>query len=331
MQRSPLARATALTTTLAVFFVPACFGQESISPPAVDGATWLQALPMDEAQRLVLKSAVREHDYVLAESILETEAKRNPKSQVLLLSLADILFLDGKQLNTVLVLKKAELLGQLDERSRFLLALSYVSLGHKNLAIPELEQLALSNPKNAVYPFWMSRLMYRKMDLERALPYAEKAVRIDPEFAKAYDQLGLCYTAVGRTDDAVLAYQTAIALNDKQSLHYPWPSMNLGTLYLRLERLADAENILRKSIAVEREFPVSHLRLGQVLEKEGRVNEATQELMEASRLDPTYPEPHYAMARILRRKNDTKSAEEELSLFKRLRDADKQKGITRPD
>jgi predicted Zn-dependent protease len=107
--------------------------------------------------------------------------------------------------------------------------------------------------------------------------------------------------------------------------------MNLGTLYLRSEQLAEAENVLRKSIAIEPSFPVSHFRLGQVLEKEGRGSEAVHELNEASRLDPTYPEPHYVLARIFRRQNDVKSAEEQLTLFQQLRDADKRNGVKRPD
>jgi tetratricopeptide (TPR) repeat protein len=307
-------------------------GQDLNQSFSAEGAVnRLQSLPLDSTKRSLLQSAIRGRDYARAESLLAAEAVRHPTSPSLLVFLADLLFLDGRQLNTVLVLKKAELLGPLDERSRFVLALSYISLGRKNLAIPELQQLARSNPGKAVYPYWLSRLMYRKMDLEHALSYAEQAVRLDPAFAKAYDQLGLCYAGLGRNDEAIRTYQNAIRLNEAQSLTSPWPSMNLGTLYMRLDRLKEAEITLRKSITVERRFPVSHFRLGQVLEKEGRRKEAVQELIEASRLDPTYPEPHYALARIFRRQDDHKSAAEQLSQFQKLRDADKQKGIVRPD
>jgi tetratricopeptide (TPR) repeat protein len=330
MLAGPLIRALRSAALLEIC-VAAGLSQELSEPTPAGEASSHRSLPIDEATRLQLESAVRAHDYVRAERLLEREAMQNPKSQALLLSLADILFLDGKQLNTVIVLKKAELLGPLTESTRFLLALSYVSLGRKNLAIPELEQLALSNPKSAVYPYWLSRLMYRKMDFEKALTYAEKAVELDSTFPKAYDQLGLCYAGLGRNEDAILAYKNAMRLSDEKSLQWPWPSMNLGTLYLRMERLPEAEETLRKSIAVERSFPVSHFRLGQVLEKQGRISEATQELLKACQLDPTYPEPHYVLARIFRRQNDTKSAEEQLAMFKRLRDADKQKGIARPD
>jgi len=286
---------------------------------------------MDAATRSTLEEAIGKRDYAAAENLLAEEATKNPKSQPLLLVLADILFLDGKQLNSALVLKKAELLGPLDERSRFLLALSYIAISRKNLAIPELEKLAQSNPSNAVYPYWLSRLAYRKTDLQLAFRYAEKAVQLDPAFMKAYDQLGLCYAGLNQTEEAIRAYKEAIRLNRQQALRWPWPSMNLGTLLLRLERLDEAEAHLRDSVGIDPGFPVAHLRLGQLLEKKERYQEAIAELEQAAKLDPTYPEPHYALGRIFRKQRDVKAAERELRIFQELRNTDKLKGITRPD
>lgn len=300
------------------------------APPAPAPMT-LQSLPLDAEKRAGLQAAIAKRDYVAAETLIAEEAAKSPKSQPLLLALANVLFLDGKQLNSALVLKKAELLGPLDERSRFLLALTYVSMGRKNLAIPEFEKLSQSNPSNAVYPYWLSRLTYRKTDLQHALSYAQQAVRLDPGSVKAQDQLGLCYAGLGQYEDAIRAYKEAIRLNEGQSLHWPWPAMNLGTLYLQLERLDDAEVALRQSLAVEPQFPVAHLKLGRVLEKKNRCPEAIGELKEASRLDPTYPEPHYALARIYKKQENATSAQRELTMFETLRKTDKQKGITRPD
>ncbi len=169
------------------------------------------------------------------------------------------------------------------------------------------------------------------MDLQLALSYARKAVRLDPGFMKAYDQLGLCYAGLNQTDDAIEAYTEAIRLNRQQSLHSPWPSLNLGTLLRRLERLEAAEAQLRDSLSIDPRFPTAHLRLGQVLERTDRWEEAVAELKEAARLDPTYPEPHYTLARIYMKRQDREAAQKELNLFQELRDTDKRKGITRPD
>lgn len=319
-------------TTLLVVLTAAGPAQEVQElPPPLPSATTVNTLPLDEVARSTLVEAIGKRDYTAAENLLAKEAAKNPKSQPLLLVLADVLFLDGKQLNSALVLKKAELLGPIDERSRFLLALSYIAISRKNLAIPELEKLAQSNPSNAVYPYWLSRLAYRKTDLQLAFRYAEKAVRLDPAFMKAYDQLGLCYAGLNQTEEAIQAYKEAIRLNQQQALRWPWPSMNLGTLLLRLDRLDEAEAQLRDSVSIAPRFPVAHLRLGQLLEKKERYEEAIGELEQAAKLDPTYPEPHYALGRIYRKRRDFKAAETELSVFQDLRNTDKLKGITRPD
>jgi tetratricopeptide (TPR) repeat protein len=173
--------------------------------------------------------------------------------------------------------------------------------------------------------------MYRKMDLQKALSYAQRSIALDPSFVKAHDQLGLCYAGMGDNENAIQSYKTAILLNDKQSLRSPWPALNLGTLYFRLDRLPEAENALSQSLAAEPKFPAAHFRLGQVLEKEGQTERAIQELQKSAELDPTYPEPHYALARIYRMQSNVNAAERELSLFAKLREIDNQKGIVRPD
>jgi tetratricopeptide (TPR) repeat protein len=318
-------------TTLLVLLAAAAPAQEvqelSPSPPA----TTLQSLPLNVVKRSTLQEAMAKRDYTAAQDLLAEEAAKNPKSQPILLVLANVLFLDGKQLYSALVFKKAELLGPLDERNRFLLALSYIAISRKNLAIAELENLAQSNPSNAVYPYWLSRLAYRKTNLQVAFSYAEKAVRLDPSFMKAYDQLGLCYAGLNQTEEAIQAYKEAIRLNQQHALRWPWPSMNLGTLLLRLERLDEAEAHLRDSVSIDPRFPVAHFRLGQVLEKKERDQEAIAELEQAARFDPTYPEPHYALGRIYRKRRDFQAAEREFRMFQDLRKTDKLKGITRPD
>ena len=303
---------------------------DELSPPTATPGI-LENLPLDAARRSALQTAMQERDYIGAEKLLAAEVDRNPKSRSLLVALANILFLDGKYWNAAIALKQAEILSPLDERNRFVLAMAYVALNQKNHAVPELEKLAQSNPSNASYPYWLSRLAYQKTDLAAALPYAESAVRLDPNFMKAYDNLGLCYEALGRMDDAIHAYEHAIRLNRQAPSRSPWPSMNLGKLLLRLDRLDEAEANLRESLSIDSRFPKAHFRLGQVLEKRKRYEEAVQELEQAVRLDPSYPEPHYALGRIYRLRGNTKSAEKAWRMFEDLRKKEKERGAYRPD
>ena len=317
---------------LFLFLASGSSGQDlrETAPPGVT-PDLLKSLSLEPARRSSLQAAILRRDYAAAESLLVEEATRDPQSQPILLVLANILFLDAKHLNCAVVLKKAEKLAPLDERSRFLLALSYVTIGRSNLAHPELEKLVQANPFNAVYPYWLARLAYRRMDIRSAVQHALKAIQLDPAFMKAYDQLGLCYGVQADWDAAIQAFQEAVRLNGQMPVPSPWPSTNLGTLLLRLERLDDAEVTLRQAISIDGRFPIAHYRLGQVLEKKARYEDAIAELKQAAGLDPTYPEPHYALARIYRQRRDSTAAGKEISIFQDLRRSDKQRGVIRPD
>lgn len=317
---------------LTLLLVAAAFGQVLEEPsPAPPARSVLDNLPLEEAQRSALQAALQNRDYARAESLLATEVKRNPDSASLLLALANIFFLDGKYMDAAVSLKQAERMGKLDERNRFVLAMAYVALNQKNAAIPELEKLARSHPSKALYPYWLSRLTYQKGDLSKAVPYAETAVRLDPFLVKAWDHLGLCYEASGRIDDAIRTFERAILLNRRMPSPSPWPSMNLGKLLLRLDRLEEAEAHLRDSLSADPRFPKAHFRLGQVLEKQGRFEQAIEHLEQAARLDPSYPEPHYALGRIYRRMGRAKDAERAWSSFERLRKQAEESGAYRPD
>lgn len=54
---------------------------------------------------------------------------------------------------------------------------------------------------------------FRKDEYANALPYFEKAVKIDPEFAFAWDNIGVCNRRLGNLDAAIEAYQKSIKLD----------------------------------------------------------------------------------------------------------------------
>ena len=187
-----------------------------------------------------------------------------------------------------MALKKAEKLVRLDERSRFLLALSYMTIGRLNWAQPEFENRSCELVKCRL-PLLACAHCLSKMDIRSALTHDTKAVQLDPEFMKAYDQLGLCHEAAGNPDEAIRAFEEAIRLNERGSVRSPWPSLNLGALLLKQQRFEEVGGALRQSIGIDGRFPIAHLRLGQVLEKMQRYDEAVAELKRAASLDPTYP------------------------------------------
>ncbi len=285
------------------------------APPSI-----VQTLPLDPTQRAALQSDINRRDYNAAEELLVAEIDKNPKSPQLLTVLASISFLNGNYLNTAIAMKKAEKLAPLDNRERFTLAMAYVALERPDWARPELEKLEQSGEKNAIYPYWLSRLDYNDMNFESAVSNGRRAIELDPNFMRAYDNLGLIYEAIGKFDEALESYSAALRLNDQKKPCSPWPGMNQGSLFIKLGHLDKAAAPLQESMGCDARFPQAHYQMGLLLEKQNKLPDALRELDQAAKLNPTYPEPYYAQGRIYKKLGDETKADKAWAKFHELKE-----------
>jgi tetratricopeptide (TPR) repeat protein len=281
----------------------------------------LQAAGIGSERAGRITEALRAGRYDEAETLLVEAAEAHPGSAEVLRVLGGVFFLGGRPLNAAVALKKAEAIAPLDERSRFTLVMAYVALGHDDWARPELEALAAAAPDNPLYVYWAGRLDYDEGRFAAAAKSFERAITLDPGFARAHDNLGLCYDALGRFDEAIASFGEAIRLDREQGASSPWPPLNLGLLLTRLDRLDEAETRFRESLAADPGFAPAHYQLGLVLEKTGRPAAAVAEVEEAARLDPGSAEAQYALARLYRRAGEAEKAEDALRRFRELKDA----------
>jgi tetratricopeptide (TPR) repeat protein len=332
----------------ALLALAAAAAQQITAPQVTPAPAKETALPRDRRQLEVIDGdlkapgivdersagiteALAARDYETAETLLVAAAEANPKSAEVLRVLGGVFFLRGRPLNAAIAFKKAEAIAPLDERSRFTLVMAYVALGKRDWARPELAKLVEAAPANPLYPYWTARLDYDDGQYATAVRGFLRALELDPRYMRAHDNLGLCYEALGRFDEAARSWEEAIRLNAGQDARSPWPALNLGLLLTRLDRLDEAEARFRESAACDPRFPQARYQLGITLEKKGRLAEAVAELEEAARLDPAYPEPQYALSRLYRRAGDKEKADRALARFQELkRDRDEKTGRTRP-
>jgi tetratricopeptide (TPR) repeat protein len=321
-----------LPVSLAVLFAVNASAQEPSRPEGT--VVPLDARDLDAAglaldRRALIAQALAGGAYEQAQAMLIEEVNRNSRSPELLRLLGGVYFVRREFLGSAIAFKKAEVLAPLDERSRFTLAMSYVVLGRRDWARPELQKLSQSAPRNPLYLYWTAHLDYDDGKYAAAVEGLLQAIALDPRFVKAHDNLGLSYEALGKYDDAIRSYQEAVRLNREAAAHSPWPPLNLGLLLSRLDRLDEAEPLFRESVRVEPRFPQGHYQLGTALEKKGRAEEAVKELEEAARLDTSYAEPHYALARLYRRGGNTEKADRALERFLALKKEKGQAGGSR--
>src|SRR5882724_2602925 len=247
----------ALTATL----LP-CRGVAQITvSDTLPGVSRVDIKGMPQAQATALQQALDIHDYVKAEGILlaEIQIAQQPAYKERLLQVAgSVYFLNHDDLHAAIAWKKAESIAPLPAQLQFSLAMAYVRMGHRDWARKQLQTLAAADANNALYPYWLGRIDYDGHAYEDAIGEFQKAIRLDPGMAKAYDNLGLCFFYRNENTSAVTNFEKAIALDRSAAHPSAWPHINLAAALQILGRLSEAEANLRDAIRLEPGIASAH-------------------------------------------------------------------------
>jgi hypothetical protein len=119
-------------------------------------------------------------------------------------------------------------------------------------ALTESTQAARLDPKNAPAHDWVAFLYLRAEKPGAALPFAEKAVELDPNVAQAWWNLGRARQGVGDLDGATAAFREGLKRNENHDGCKAWlAALRKGRLDEALARgdWAAVRDLLAKSIA----------------------------------------------------------------------------------
>ncbi len=164
---------------------------------------------------------------------------------------------------------------------------------------------------------WGGSITTHSITQKRSTASNRQSPWIQP-WARAYDNLGLCYFYQNQTDLAVKNFNRAIEL-DRQFLRpSPWPYLNLAVAQQFLGHAQEAETNLREALRLDPQLAPAHYHLGNVLQQRGQLDAAVQEQLAAARLDDKYAEPHVALAHLYKQQGRTADAQEEVKIYLRL-------------
>ena len=133
-------------------------------------------------------------------------------------------------------------------------------------------------------------LHWRKGDYEKASQFLNTALDLaagmeDARFeALCFNAIALVETNLGRTEDAIQAYQNAISLAPEQIS----PCNNLGNLYKKLERHEEALAAFQKAIEQNASDSLSWTGLGDLYHVFGRNDDAIYAFLKAIEFSPNY-------------------------------------------
>ena len=120
--------------------------------------------------------------------------------------------------------------------------------------------------------------------IDEAIDCYKRAIEIDPDFATAYVNLGYALAAKGKFDEAISVYNKALKIApDLIQLH-----INLGVALFRSGKSAEAQKEYEKILLIQPQNAVAHNDLGAVLLQQGKFDQAIGHFKQALQINPNY-------------------------------------------
>jgi tetratricopeptide (TPR) repeat protein len=178
-----------------------------------------------------------------------------------------------------------------------------------------LSELVAATGKNkrakAVQSFRDGLSFLSKDDCENALPYFEKAVEADSNYAEAWAQAGFCREKLGRHAEAIDASKKAVVLRPSAESYF-----NLGLANYYLKQYREAVENYRQAIRIDPYNAAdAYYALGLVYRDWGRPDDEIQAYKQTIRLRPDYAS---AYERLGSRYLKSKKYPEAIEAFKQL-------------
>ncbi len=177
---------------------------------------------------------------------------------------------------------KEQVLGALDSAARQLrgeLGESLASLQKFDLPLED----ATTSSLEALEAYSTGLATWRQKGAEAALPYHQRAIQLDPNFAGAYSAVGSDYFALGELTRASEYYTKAFQLRDHASRRESLSFTADYYIYVTGE-LDQAAQALHNVIANYPRLSGPHMNLGNVYTSQGLYEKAVEEYREGARL-----------------------------------------------
>ena len=147
-------------------------------------------------------------------------------------------------------------------------------------------------PANPRAHYSLGRLLIEAGRVDEGVRHDEEAVRLQPNYAEAINNVGVAMFGLGRVADAIGHYERAVHLRPD----LVEPHANLANALREAGRLPEAIAQGEIAIKLKPDAAEAHYNLGRALHEAGRAADAKPRYQEALRLNPSLAEAHSGLA-----------------------------------
>lgn len=168
-------------------------------------------------------------------------------------------------------------------------------------------------PKDVKVLFALGHALFVQGEYEEARKTMERILKIDPDNGETINYLGNVYERLGRTDDAIAAFQRAASLPSYLTPHYALH--NLGRVYFMQGDTKRAEQAYLAALKRVPEYHPARVDLAKLYLDTKNWQRAVQEWVRLIDLLPDLYDARYYLAQAYVGMNEPMRARQELKLF----------------
>src|SRR5208282_4469242 len=210
-----------------------------------------------------------------------------------LLALATEFLRAGRPTDAIAPLRDAALLEPSNPIIQHDLGLACLEAGRIPDAIEAFERAVASNPRYADAYFRLGIALEKLGNIAGAIVRYDRATELDPSLTEAWFRAGALVYTLGHRDEAIGCFRRAAANGDNSS----FARLAKARALLIEDRNQEAEQVLRKTLALEPRNAMAHDLLGTLLSEFGRFDEARDCFQCAIAIAPLLAGSYYDLVR----------------------------------
>lgn len=174
--------------------------------------------------------------------------------------------------------------------TQYIIAQIYENEGSIDKAISGYKEALRLDPENYTICISLASAYLKKNDIAQAIDYLHLAARINPEAVEAHAVLALLYLLQNKQDLAAQEYELAIKNASRQDPKNTTLYKSLGFLYLKQNRLTDAESVFKMLIQLAPSEAEGYFFLAVISERMNNKKATEEYLKKALQVNPDYAE-----------------------------------------